>query len=126
MAIPVEYSRSGRSLHRPMDRIYFPFTSIPYDTPIRDTPFSHHSLLWDIAQYIGYRIPERDRLSLLLHTEPVGPIYLVAGHSSFRINILQRYLIGRQQYIPVSLYYRFVNSGLPPTTGKFYAQGSLL
>ena len=63
-----------------------------------DHPFYHPPLLWDITQYIGRRIPGRDRLSFVLRTESVSPfsvIYLVCGRFSIRIIILQHYHLGR-------------------------------
>ena len=54
-------------------------------------------LLRDIAEYIGHRILGRDRLILLRHTESVSSfsVHLVFSRFSFRIIILQRYLLGR-------------------------------
>ena len=57
-------------VHRHMDRD----TPTPYHMArrFRDPLFYHFPLLRDIAQYIGYRILGRDRLSLLCHTESVS------------------------------------------------------
>ena len=62
-----------------------------------DPLFYLFPLLRDIAQYIGHRILGRDRLILLRHTESVSSfsVHLVFNRFSFRIIILQRYLLGR-------------------------------
>ena len=62
-----------------------------------DPLFYHFPLLRDIAQYIGHRILGRDRLSLLRQTESVSSfsVHLVFVRFSFRIIILQRYLLDR-------------------------------